>query len=69
MVLNQWAQYNSYCYFNPLNLKSDQHLNSPYSYTAELFMEIMRIKNDDHQGKKLWLFNKFSLSEPNEMYK
>ena len=24
-----------------------------YSYTAELFMEIMRIKGDDHQGKKL----------------
>ena len=31
-------------------------------------MEIMRIKEDDHQGKKLWLFNKFSLLEPNEMW-
>ena len=68
MVLNQLAHYNSCCYFNPLNPKSDQHLNSSYSYTAELFMEIMRIKGDDHQGKKLWLFNKFSLSEPNEMW-
>ena len=31
-------------------------------------MEIMRIKEDDHQGKKLWLFKKYSLLEPNEMY-
>ena len=29
-------------------------------------MEIMRIKEDDHQGKKLWLFKKYSLLEPNK---
>ena len=30
--------------FNPLNPESDQHLISPYSYMAESFIEIMRIK-------------------------
>ena len=29
--------------FNPLNPKSDQHLISPYSNTAESFNKIMRI--------------------------
>ena len=33
---------NSWAY--PLNPKSDQHLISPYSNTAELFIKIMRIK-------------------------
>ena len=30
--------------FNSLNPESDQHLISPYSYMAESFIEIMRIK-------------------------
>ena len=35
----------NYCAFNPLSpLKSDQHVISPYSNTAESFIEIMRIK-------------------------
>ena len=51
MALNQWARWNSFSYFYPLNPKSDQHLNSPYSYAADLYIEIMRIEEDDHQGK------------------
>ena len=31
-------------YINPLNTKSDQHLISPYSNTAESFIKIMRMK-------------------------
>ena len=31
-------------YLNPLNPKSDQHLTSPYSNTAESFTKLMRIK-------------------------
>ena len=31
-------------FFNYLNPESDQHLNSPYSNTAESFIKIMRIK-------------------------
>ena len=35
----------NYCAFDPLSpLKSDQHVISPYSNTAESFIEIMRIK-------------------------
>ena len=31
-------------YINPLNTKSDQHLISPYSNTAESFIKLMRMK-------------------------
>ena len=31
-------------FFDPLNPRSDQHVISPYSNTAELFIKIMRIK-------------------------
>ena len=55
-------------YINPLNTKSDQHLISPYSNTAESFIKIMRMKEmianlritqchenrrNDYQQKKL----------------
>ena len=39
---------------NTLNLKSDQHLISPYNNTAESLTEIMRIKEmPDNLRKKL----------------
>ena len=55
--------------FNPLNPKRDQHLFSPNNNTAESFIKIMRKKGNDHQLKKFWLLNKFSLSVPNEMHR
>ena len=62
MALKQWARQNSYSYFKPVNPKSNQHLNSPYSYTAKLCIEIMRIKGDDHQGKKALIVKKILLA-------
>ena len=52
---------------NTLNLKSDQHLISPYNNTAESLTEIMRIKEmPDNLRKKLWSPYEFSLSVPKE---
>ena len=52
-----------------LNPESVQQLISPNSDMAESFTKIMRIKEMIATPKKLWLFNKFSLSVLKETYK
>ena len=47
--------------------------NFLYSYsftvTAESCIKSCKNKGNDHQPKKLWLFSKFSLSVPKEVYR
>ena len=43
----------SSCVLDPLTPKSDQHLISPYNITTESLINVMRIKGNDHQLKKL----------------
>ena len=49
--------------------KSDQHLISPYSYTAESFIKIMRIKEMIANLRSFDCKPEFSLSVPKEMYR
>ena len=53
--------------FNPLTLKSDQHLISPYNITPE--SHIKRIKKVITNQRLSWLLNSFSVSAPLELYR
>ena len=50
--------------FNPLTLKSDQQLISPYNMTPESSIKVMRIKEMITNIRSYWLLNKFSSSAP-----
>ena len=50
--------------FNPLTLKSDQQLISPYNITPESSIKVMRIKEMITNLRSYWLLNKFSSSAP-----
>ena len=50
--------------FNPLTLKSDQQLISPYNMTPESSIKVMRIKEMITNLRSYWLLNKFSSSAP-----
>ena len=47
---------------NPLTPTSDSLLLSFYNVTFELHIKVTRVKENDHQPKKLLILNKFSLS-------
>ena len=65
MISNQTALHpSSITIINPLNLKSDQLLISPYNITPESNIKVMRIKEMITNQKGSWLSNKFSLSAP-----
>ena len=65
MISNQTALHpSSITIINPLNLKSDQLLISPYNITSESNIKVTRIKEMITNQKSSWLSNKFSLSAP-----
>lgn len=47
---------------NPLTPTSDSQPLSFYNVTFELHIKVTRVKENDHQPKKLLILNKFSLS-------
>ena len=54
--------------FNPLTLKSDQQLISPYNMTPESSIKVMRIMEMITNLRSYRLLNKFSSSAPYKMY-
>ena len=55
--------------FSSLTLKSDKHLTSPHKITSESHIQVTRIKKMIIKQRCFWLFNKFSLQVPWEMYR
>ena len=55
--------------FNPLILKSDQHLISPYNINPDSNIKIIGIKEMITNLRRSWLLNKFFLSATLEMYR
>ena len=62
-----WAHYTK-TYPNPLTLKSDQHLISPYNITSEAYIKVKRMNEMITNYRNSWFLNKFSLTAPKEMY-
>ena len=46
----------SYSVFNP---KNDEHLVSPDHIAPKSYIKVTRIKENDHQLKKLWIVKQF----------
>ena len=55
--------------FNPLILKSDQHLISPNNISPDSNIKIIGIKEMITNLRRSWLLSKFFLSAPLEMYR
>ena len=54
---------------NPLNPRSDRHLNSPSNNVALSKIVVMRIKGNDQQvAEKILIVKQISSSVPQEMY-
>ena len=56
-------------YYNPLTPKSDQYPISPDNFTPESDIKVMRIKEMITNERNPGLYNKFSLSAPQETYR
>ena len=57
------------CLYTPFDPKSDEKLISPYNITPEAHMRVKRVKEMIKKWWSSWLFCKFSLSAPWEMYR
>ena len=65
LLLNKFSIDDNY----PLTPKSDWYLISPFKITPKSNINIKKNQENDHKQINSWLFNKFSLSAPQEMYR
>ena len=55
LMMSLHTQCHLACHIEPFDLKSDQHLVSPYNITPELYSKVMRIKEIISNLRGSWL--------------